>query len=464
MVKHAEFARPLLLGCALWSLSLAAAAQDKQQENQPAAQQNSERGFFLLQDAAVTNPSAEPAESEKPNRPAVNPFNSANVLRSEDASKLRQQFEARQAQLRAQLADPKQRAQVMGERIEQQRSTNRDLPALLRLDPRTADRLFAVLADLQLSQELAGYPSRAFARADKTANGKPYDPMRSAAQRYTQRMAEIGKIIGATRLDDYVDYERKAGDRTMVDQFDQLLPADSKLTFEQRNSLAELFHQQAQSIFVDSRMLGRSSPSDLTLSEPERNRRMRVRNLALNERSATLQEAANREVVDRAASILTPEQTKTLTRWKQQQLDQRRAWAQAQRRVLGIDAEAELDLTDQEILPSPPISKNLRLSIDLTVNDTQVVKELTSVRGGTVSLEAEGLLVEVRPYMEQERLLAELKIYERVRGGRRLLGQMGGSAALIEAGKPSLFGGGGGTIVQGRKGYAINWSVSGKYL
>jgi hypothetical protein len=41
---------------------------------------------------------------------------------------------------------------------------------------------------------------------------------------------------------------------------------------------------------------------------------------------------------------------------------------------------------------------------------------------------------------------------------------MSGSAQLIENGKPPLYGGSGSTMAQGRKGYAINWSVSGTYL
>ena len=113
---------------------------------------------------------------------------------------------------------------------------------------------------------------------------------------------------------------------------------------------------------------------------------------------------------------------------------------------------------------SPLISKNIWLIIDLTVNETQVVEQLTSVRGNCVAFEApERLVAEVCPSMGDRGLWVELKLYEKVRGGRRMVGQMAGDAPLIEAGKPSSNAGSGGTAL-GRKGYAINWSVSGTYL
>jgi hypothetical protein len=213
------------------------------------------------------------------------------------------------------------------------------------------------------------------------------------------------------------------------------------------------------------RGLGRLTSFDLNMSAEERNQRMQVQNIVGNERYAIVAEVANRELVDRATAILTPEQTKALADWKDQELARQRAWTQARRKALGIAPEEKLEDAEDEVLPSPPISKNMRLTIDLTVNDTQVVKQLTSVRGGSVPFDAsEGLVVEVRPYMDEERLNAEIKLYEKVRGGRRMVGAMSGSAQLIEAGKAPTYGGSSGTMIQGRKGYAINCSVSGTYL
>jgi hypothetical protein len=200
------------------------------------------------------------------------------------------------------------------------------------------------------------------------------------------------------------------------------------------------------------------------MSAAERARRLQVQNITSNEQHANVIEADNRELVERATAILTPEQTKALADWKQRQLDQQRAWTLAQRKALGIAPDEKLDDSENTVPFSPLISKSMRLTIDLTINDKQVIKQLTSVRGNSASFEApEGLTVEVRPYME-EGLLAEIKLYEKVRGGRRVVGQMAGGVQLLEKGKPSIYGGSGGSMARGRKGYAINWSVSATYL
>ena len=461
MVNPVGKASPLLLGGALWSLSLLAAAQNQPSEKEP--EQRSPRLFFVPAPSVV--PSTEASKTEKSDKPADNVVNSFGVLSSEQAAQLDQQVQQRQAELRKQLADPKQRVQLVAERIEQQRSLHPDLAAVLRLDSRTEDKLFALLADQQLSQELQPRRFGVFEPPAEPSDGKPYNPMRAEAVRYTQQMNEIAKVLGAVRLDDYVDYQRKLSARSNVARFEAVLPTNGKLTLDQRNALTDLFDDQInRSILAPRGNFARFS-FDLKMTPEERERRSRVVNIVTNEQFAALAEAANRELIDRATAVLTPEQTTALADWKQQEQDRQRAWALAQRKALGVGPDEKLEDPADEVLPSPPISKNLLLTIDLTVNDTQVVRKLMSVRGNTVTFEGpEGLVAEVRPYMDQDRFSAELKLYEKVRGGRRLVGGMSGSAQLIEKGKPSLYGGSGGTMAQGRKGYAINWSVSGTYL
>jgi hypothetical protein len=448
----------LLLGCALWSLSMLAAAQSEPPEKEPAQRS---RGFILGPGPGVVSSPA-PSKTEESGKATDTPTNSFGVLGSEETNQYYQRVQQQQAKLRAQLADPEQRAQALAQRIEQQRASNRDLVTVLRLDSRTEDKLIALLADQQLSREL----QPPFYITSASSDGKLYNPMLDDATRYTQRMQEIARIIGAARLDDYVDYERKLGFRTLVMAFDAVLPDEGKLTFEQRNALTDLFYDQSYRSNQGFRGFGRLLALNLNASVAERDRRMQIQNIASNERNVSTMEAANRELLERAAAILTPEQTKALAASKQRELDQQRAWTQAQRKALGIAPDETLeDLEDDVAPPSPPISKNLRLTINLMVNETQVVKQLTSIRGGSVSFNApEGLLVEVRPYVQGQQLYTDIKFYENMRGGRRMIGQMGGSAQLIEPGKPATNGGSGASMVQGRKGYAVNWSVSGSYL
>jgi hypothetical protein len=220
MVKHVRTAPPLLLGCALWSLAFLANAQNPPPEKESAPPS---RGLFLIPGpgAVSSTPSSQTEKSDKSTDDAVDLL---GVLDSDQAEQFNQQFNQQlrqsQAKLREQLADPKQRAQVMSERIEQQRYSLRDLSALLRLDSRTEDKLLALLADQQLSLELQPRSLGMVAPSIERNDGKPYNPTRDEAARYTQRMNEISKVIGATRLDGYVDYQRKLGSRTYVSKFD----------------------------------------------------------------------------------------------------------------------------------------------------------------------------------------------------------------------------------------------------
>jgi hypothetical protein len=252
MVEHVRPARPSLLGCALWSLAFMANAQNPPPEKESAPPS---RGLFLAPGPGAVS-SAASSRTEKSDKSTDDTVNLLGVLSSDQTEQFNQQLQERQAKLREQLADPKQRAQVVNERIEQQRSSLRDLIALLRLDSRTEDKLLALLADQQLSQELQPRSFGMVAPSIERNDGKPYNPMRDEAARYTQRMNEIRKIIGTTRLDDYVDYQRKLGSRTYVSKFDAVLPAEGKLTLEQRNALTDLFHDQIYRSHLQPRGLG----------------------------------------------------------------------------------------------------------------------------------------------------------------------------------------------------------------
>jgi len=454
MIRPLHLARPVLLGCALWSS--VAVSQDTESAKEAEAPSSTVRTIVMSPAGVTVSPA-----------PSARFFNSFEARNPAAAEQRRQQGEERRAKLRAQLADPKQRTQLVAEITQQQRSANPDLGAVLRLDRVSEDKLIAFFADEQLAGQLRDSPFTAFSAVGETSqDGRPYNPMRDEADRYTQRMREIAKIIGTARLDDFVDYQQSMGYRAQVTALDAQLPAEQKLTLAQRNQLTELFYDQSRRSHVDLIGLRHADAFVLTSSAEERERRLHLSGIAFNERLVAAQAAADRELLERATSFLTPEQTDVLSAWKRQQLDQTREWARTRRREAGLGLDDKLDLLSDEVAPSPPISKNLSLAISLTVNDTQVVKQLTSVRGGSVSFEGpEGLIVEVRPYLDQDYLIAELKLFEKGRSARRTIGQMSGTAQLIDNGKASTYGAGSGSMmVQGRKGYAITWSVSGTYL
>lgn len=56
-------------------------------------------------------------------------------------------------------------------------------------------------------------------------------------------------------------------------------------------------------------------------------------------------------------------------------------------------------------------------------------------------------------------MMLEIGVYESIRGGRRQIFQSGGSVAITtpRQGPPVGMGGGGASVIQGRRGYAFNW-------
>lgn len=466
MAKHAGLPRQLLLGCTLLSLSLTAPAQDKEPDKQPDTAPA--RGLFLMP-AEPTAPAkdGDASSKEQPTRNMLfGSFSSGDSKAFEEI--LKQQAE-RQTKLRQQLADPEQRKQIMAERIGQQRQLHQDLGRVLKLDVRTEEKLIALLADQQLTAELQPRtPFTSMSSRISKPGTLPENPMRADAERYTQRMQEIGKLIGNARLDQFVDYDRSFVYRNLVAQFDAQLPAEHKLDPLQRDALTTLLQEHSDTTSRSFRVLRRFPSLRLPSSQEDFERQNIISNIVINEQSLAPTEAANRELVQKAGSLLTPEQSQGLAEWKDKQLEGQRAYVRMMRRQAGVGPDEKLEVPEDEApASSPPLSKDLLLTIEITVNDIPVVKQLTSKRGSTVSFEApEGLLIEVRPYLEQQILMSEVKLSEKVRGGRRVVGQVASGTELVDPGakQPLQFGGSGGSLAQGRKGYAFSYSVKAQYL
>jgi len=196
---------------------------------------------------------------------------------------------------------------------------------------------------------------------------------------------------------------------------------------------------------------------------------MQLRSLAMNERLAVQSEAIQRDLLDRPASLLTPEQVKVYANLLQQKQEAARTWREQQRRSLGLAADEEIDSVEDEA-PRPPIlSSNVALAIELELNDTKISKTLISKRGGSVSFQGpDGLQFDVVPYLtDSDTLTADLEVYETVRGGRRLVGEVSARAKISPrkgTALNSLGSNSSGTMMRGRKGYAVNWSVTATYL
>jgi hypothetical protein len=163
------------------------------------------------------------------NQPAVQQEPAAADRRLQNP---RYQLQLRQQRLRESLADPQLRATVREDRLHQVRAEHPDLARVLRLNVATEERLFNLLADHRLAIELQ--PD-----LQSFDPGEPVpkvNPLSLAAAEHTQRMREIGAIVGAQKLDAYVDYIATVQWRQGVEHLDATLPAAAKLSFEQKDA------------------------------------------------------------------------------------------------------------------------------------------------------------------------------------------------------------------------------------
>jgi hypothetical protein len=284
-------------------------------------------------------------------------------------------------------------------------------------------------------------------------------------------MQEISKIFGAGWLDAFIDYRRSASQRMRVDAFDDSLPTENKLSAEQKDAMAQVLAEDFDRQIQDRRNhMGTSRlRSDLgTATVEERARSMQIYGVALNERNLAQMETAQRELLERLATSLTPEQSKVFAQQQQRILDAQRAWVVQQRSHLGLRADDVLDTRDLDPV-TPTLSTDVRLQVEFNIDGKRFAKTLVSRRGGAVSWQTpEGLQVELQPYLVDSDLLmmADVKMYETVRGGKQLAHQSSGSVSITNPrkGKPIGKSGGGASVIEGRKGYAFNWSGMATFL
>ncbi len=479
MAKRNRTSRPVV-GCALLSLSTLAVAQTQSPPGVAVLQSRQEAALIAAgEPEQAKDKKTEKEAADKPQENAANGFFFAgsgvfNAVQSSmrDGQKLVEQMNEQQEKLRQQLADPKQRAKLHAERVEMVRRLNPEMARVLRLDEKTEESLLSVLTDQYLDREVSN-PFRStmsFGR-DASRASAPNDFNKDQASIYTRQMEQISKVIGAAQIDAYVDYQKSLPGRMRVQQFDSTLSAENKLQPDQKDTMAGIFtdsmQRQVQGFRFGGQML-----STLRETPEEQQRRRQILTLSLNENQLIEQEAANRDLDYRLAPLLTPEQAKAFTMMQEGQLQARRNWAQQMRRDLGLAPDDKIESFGEPLAPAPLLSSNVQLDIKLSINDVEISKTLISKRGATLSFAApEGLQVEVRPYLagSDAHLMLDLNLYETVRGGRRLVGQLGMSTLITNprkgpAPQASSFGGGGGTVAQGRKGYAVNWSVNATYL
>jgi len=393
-----------------------------------------------------------------------------------DSGEPAMQFDAQRAQLREQLADPKQRAAIVKERLLQQRASNPDLARVLRIDAGTEAQLLALLVDQALANELRDGP------LSTTYTGSFTDVLQQEAEDYNQQIGEITKLLGPQRVDAYLDYDRTRTARNRVEDFAAALADPYRLTNEQKDALVALFTAE-EARQIRGSWLGMGAGRILRdMSSTQRSvdaiqRRSLLLQIYIDEQMIRQTETADREMLERLPQVLSPEQTRAFGARQARQLAELRARTDVLRRDAGVGAN-EL-LAPEE---SPPLNANLRLQINLNVNGTASNRTVTT-RGTAVGFAGpEGLWVEVEPtLLDAENLSVELRFYESARGGRRLVGRIGTRPTLANAPSPtaqsadgplaSVRAAGGfrgfkstRSVLHGRKAFLLELGVTASYL
>jgi hypothetical protein len=280
----------------------------------------------------------------------------------------------------------------------------------------------------------------------------------------TRRVQALRALVGQQGVERYQAYTRTLAERTQVNQFDERLRSEHKLTPEQKERLIALYgeHNAAQHRAPDThRQL--AQPFDPRLSADELRRMSQLSTIALNEEIWRQMPAQHRALREQAAAILTPAQLDVLGQLQQERTDGLRRWIEQARAGAGLDSRIPNEPDAQFASKPPPatyegdVSVRIRVSVDSEqpVRLTQVVRN-----GGSVELSsASGLIVRAVPTLyDDDTFDVRMTFFEEAASGRRLIGEMGqmGTVTRISGaldGSEIL--GHAATVVTGSKGYAI---------
>jgi hypothetical protein len=358
------------------------------------------------------------------------------------------------------LGDPEQRAALRADQIRQARVERPEIARVLNLAPVTEAQLFSLLGDRRLAVELrADLRERA-----RTAPNTGFNPTLADAQEYTRHIREIGQLLGAHRLDAYLDYEQTLRHRYMVERLDAALPITAKLTSEQKDALVRVLHNDR--LGRDDRLLIPpplyASSTALGLTPQQRQRRFALRDFLNGATYAQRWADQQHEFVELARPLLLREQAAVFAAQRQALAEGTTADLEEERQNLGIALD--------ELLPPQPqdtvaleLTGTLELRLELDVNGTRLQQMLRGVRGSTVWFEAPaGLQVRARPYLSASELLVlELCFFESRDNTRHLVGRSRIDGGIGRPGHPASHRASRtSNVYYGRKGYGVTWTFS----
>jgi hypothetical protein len=359
--------------------------------------------------------------------------------------------------------DPQQREAVRAEQRAQILESHRDIAKLLQLDGATATKLIELLADLKTSELEQFYASA----AAKPSPSPMSDSLLPRAQRETQKVQALRNLLGQEKLERYQAFETYINDYRQVEKLDARLDAGDKLSLDQKQRLAELWHQQSRDEIHSTRFSMRSgSPFGFgnslrqLPSREEMQRNSQLMTIASNEESWRRMPEADERLRRRAAEFLTPPQLDALAQMNAERADTLRKWIEGARVQAGLSPKIP-DEPETTQPPAPvPVVGDVKLAVMLSINGGEATHYTDTVPNGeSVTFPCAGLFVEVRPTVyDNDWYDVRVLYYEPdSRGGRRLIGEGGQMGMVTRDSRP---GGAGGTVITGNQGYAIELSTN----
>ena len=376
--------------------------------------------------------------------------NTQNVLRfatGEEMNELAQRMKER-------LSDPEQRAILRIEQRDSLLSQHAAVGRVVGLDPVVEQKLIEILTDQQMERLDQMY----LRRADMTDQQKMADEI-------TQRMNALRELLGEEKLERFQLFELSQSARHWVQQLIARLAPEDRLQPDQEDRLVELKQEQfqvASGALAPSRTFRRPVGPSGSLEEAMLDAQRQ--GLRANENAWRRRQVENRVLEQKAAAFLTPAQLATLTQYHAQEQDNVRRYVESARAQAGMDPQIPEQPEPEEARPQV-VEGLLQVDVRLTVNGELMTVTRTVRSGEPFTFEAaQGLIVDALPRLYEDNYIdVHLMYYEQTASGRRRLA--GGNISTILAGQSDGFtGGSSGTVISGRKGYAIESSVNAKVL
>jgi hypothetical protein len=340
---------------------------------------------------------------------------------------------------RERLKDPEQRKVL---RANSRQSIEKEyvlLDQVLTLDANTRSKLFDLLTDLRMEsadryanepsmRTGPSYPSwEALQAANERERFGDNDLQRSASQatRERQRMRDV---LGAERLQQYLDYEMTAFERARVRYFNEQLPADNKLDPSQRERLILLLNErQLQQDYARNLAIARMNgeTAHRGYKTPPTGRDAELEELRRTERHLLRVEADSKQLLAQLAGVLTPPQLAVYAANEAKMVAQELQMVKRIRKRAGVDTEKPPVLPPEPVAvvsPRKPLAGRVRLNVTIKVNESAITqRSLLADNGEPVTIEVAPLTIEAVPMLFDDGWREiTLKFYELDgKGGRR---------------------------------------------